>query len=61
MTRQSAFAFAARPRERPTRIVTDSTEAFLAVCRRAEAGEIEILSVAVGDTLAEWVIEIAYE
>ena len=59
MTRQAAFAFAAPPGQ-PAEIVTDSGEAFLAVCRRAQAGELVIEAVEQGDGPGQWRFSVRY-
>jgi len=50
----------APPDVRPTVIVTENSREFFTLCERAEAGELQIESVAVGKTNAQWVFVVRW-
>lgn len=52
--------FAQLSRERPRQIVTETSAEFLDLCRRQDAGELEILSVSRGTTNGQWTVEVWY-
>ncbi len=49
-----------RTDSRPTRIVTDTVEAFQAVCDREDRGELTIEAVSRGEGNGQWVFDVWY-
>jgi len=48
------------PDPRPRELEASGTEEFMAVCARAERGELRIHSAARGKRNADWVFEVSY-
>ena len=52
---QPELDFIEASKNRPREIVTDSSEEFQAICRRADKGEFFIEAIEVGKSPAQWV------